>query len=187
LPTPAPPSAPDPAVAASGGSPADELVEWVEPDGTVIEVVSRARMRAENLLHRSVVVVVRSAADEVLVHRRAEWKDVFAGHWDVAFGGVCDVGEPWSVAAVRELAEEAGVEAPLVDRGPYAHSDARVAIVGRLYEARTTGPFTFADGEVTEVAWVPRPSLVEWAEGRPVTTDGRETVIPEVLGWPPPT
>ncbi|MDY7102061.1 MAG: NUDIX domain-containing protein [Actinomycetota bacterium] len=172
---------------ANGGSPADELVEWVDEDGATIEVVTRGRMRAENLRHRSVYIVVRSAADEVLVHRRADWKDVFASHWDVAFGGVCDVGEAWEPAAVRELAEEAGVEALLTDRGPFTHTDDHVAIVGRLFEARTTGPFTFADGEVAEVAWVPRAGLLEWAADRPVTTDGRDSVVPEILAWPPPT
>ena len=47
------------------------------------------------------------------MHRRAEWKDVYPGYWDVCFGGVLGAGEAWDDAAHRELQEEAGIDAPL--------------------------------------------------------------------------
>src|SRR5262245_33522173 len=87
----------------------DELVEVVDEDGHVLRLVTRAEMRAGNLRHRSVGVVVVTAAGELVAHRRAGWKDVWPGRWDVCFGGVAAVGETWAEAAARELAEEAGV------------------------------------------------------------------------------
>ena len=72
--------------------PADELVEVVDVDGRVIEVVTRQRMRAENLRHRSVAVVVFDSRGRLLIHRRADHKDVWPGYWDLCFGGVVGVG-----------------------------------------------------------------------------------------------
>ncbi|MCB0972291.1 MAG: hypothetical protein KDA97_12360, partial [Acidimicrobiales bacterium] len=63
-----------------------EQVEVVDLDGTVVDVVSRARMRRERLRHRCTYVVVVDSDERLVVHRRAEWKDVWPGRWDVAFG-----------------------------------------------------------------------------------------------------
>ncbi|MDG1088200.1 MAG: hypothetical protein P8P20_10715, partial [Acidimicrobiales bacterium] len=69
---------------------AAQLVEHVDEDGAVIEIVTRAEMRARTLRHRSVYVAVLDSDDRLLVHKRADWKDVFPGAWDLAFGGICD-------------------------------------------------------------------------------------------------
>jgi 8-oxo-dGTP pyrophosphatase MutT (NUDIX family) len=152
-----------------------ELVEVVDAHGDVEAVVSRAEMRARRLRHRCVAVTVLRPGDgAVLVHRRAGWKDVWPGRWDVAFGGVCGVGEAWEAAAVRELAEEAGIDVTpevLEDAGEIAFEDDDVASVLHGYLLRHGGPFTFVDGEVEEVAWVPRGELVAWAAGRAVCPD----------------
>ena len=50
----------------------EEQVEHVDPDGEVVEIVSRRRMRAENLRHRSVAIVVTNRNGDLLVHRRAD-------------------------------------------------------------------------------------------------------------------
>ena len=65
-------------------------------DGAVVRLATRAEMRAGNLRHRSVAVVVVTSAGEVVAHRRADWKDVWPGRWDVCFGGVVGVGEDWT-------------------------------------------------------------------------------------------
>lgn len=165
----------------------EELVEWVEPDGTVIEVVTRARMRAEHLRHRCVYIVVLSLdSSAVLIHRRADWKDVFPGAWDVAFGGVCDAGESWEAAAHRELMEEAGVAGEFTDHGDVCHEAADVAVVGRLYSVHHEGPFGFNDGEVTAVEWVDRAGLRSRLVGETVPGDSDELIVPLLCNdeWP---
>mgnify|MGYP000751623903 CR=1 FL=1 len=111
---------------------AAQLVEHVDEDGAVIEIVTRAEMRARTLRHRSVYVAVLDSDDRLLVHKRADWKDVFPGAWDLAFGGICDVGEDWLASAHRELMEEAGVSGELTDHGPVSFEAPDVALVGRL-------------------------------------------------------
>lgn len=161
--------------------PGAELVEVVDVEGRVLCTATRAEVRRRRLRHRCTYVVVRNDADEVLVHRRAGWKDVYPGWWDLAFGGVCAVGEGWLEAARRELAEEAGLTADLVELGAVGYDGDDGRIVGRVYLARHGGPARCDDGEVVEVAWVPRADLGAWVAGRPVCRDSVAVVLPRVL------
>jgi isopentenyldiphosphate isomerase len=163
--------------------PADELVEVVDPSGAVVEVVTRARMRAEHLRHRAVFVAVESSDGRVLVHRRSEDKDVWPGWWDLAVGGVVAAGEPWLDAARRELAEEVGlhgVDPELLSSGRY--EDEVVRLVARVYRVVHDGPFTFADGEVLEARFVTRVELDELVASRPFLPDSLALVLPLLSG-----
>jgi 8-oxo-dGTP pyrophosphatase MutT (NUDIX family) len=163
----------------------DELVEIVDEGGRVERLVPRSAMRAGNLRHRSVAVVVVTGAGEVVAHRRADWKDVWPGRWDVCFGGVVAVGETWEAAAVRELAEEAGVAvAPRALRllGETSYADGDVSAVGRVFAATHDGPFRPADGEVAELVLVPGGELAGWLEGRPLCPDTAAQIVPLLAG-----
>ena len=58
---------------------ADELVDWVDEDDRVIGQVTRAQMRAGNLLHRCIAVLCLDPRGRVYAHRRTDSKDVFPG------------------------------------------------------------------------------------------------------------
>jgi 8-oxo-dGTP pyrophosphatase MutT (NUDIX family) len=164
---------------------ADELVDVLDDRGGVVGVATRAEMRAGNLWHRTVFVAVLTAADEVVVHRRADWKDVWPSRWDLCFGGVVAAGEPWAGAAARELAEEAGVEVAVDDlrllgEGRFDHPLVRERY--RFYLVRSNGPFSFADGEVAAVERVPRSALAAWCAGHELVPDTGAVVVPALLG-----
>jgi 8-oxo-dGTP pyrophosphatase MutT (NUDIX family)/uncharacterized protein YqgV (UPF0045/DUF77 family) len=132
-------------------SPGDEPVEWIDRDGRVIEVVTRRRMRSENLLHRSVGIVVHARDGRLLVHRRADDKDLHPGRWDLIAGGVVGAGEDDDTAAERELAEELGlIDADLVPLGRASWIDDDSSEICRLHRVVHDGPYRFADGEVAE-------------------------------------
>jgi len=150
---------------------ASELVEVVDEAGVVVDVVTRAEMRARRLRHRCTYVVVVDAHERLIVHQRAGWKDVWPDRWDVAFGGVVGVGESWGSAAQRELLEEAGVDAGLQELGGGTYDDFDVSVLGRVYLARHDGPFTFPDGEVVASDRIPLDHLEAWIAGRPVCPD----------------
>jgi 8-oxo-dGTP pyrophosphatase MutT (NUDIX family) len=157
----------------------EDLVEVVDEQGEVIDVVPRSEMRARNLRHRGVGVLVRTGAGDVVAHRRAAWKDVWPSYWDVAFGGVVDPGESWEGAARRELREEAGIEVDeLVELGAGTYEDEDVRIVGRIYVATSDGPFRFGDGEVDEVVHVPWAELRGWMGERTCCPDTASMVLP---------
>jgi 8-oxo-dGTP pyrophosphatase MutT (NUDIX family) len=157
---------------------ADDLVDVVDEHDRVIATTTRARMRAEGLRHRAVYVVVRTSDDHVVVHRRADWKDVYPGAWDLCFGGVLDAGEGWDEAAARELAEEAGITATLTPIGGGSFDDGGAPVVGRVYEATHDGPYPCPDGEVVEVRTVPRHELEAFLAERPHCPDSAQLVLP---------
>jgi 8-oxo-dGTP pyrophosphatase MutT (NUDIX family) len=139
-------------------------------------------------------VVVLTTAGEVVTHRRADWKDVWPGRWDVCFGGVVGVGEGWRAAARRELAEEAGVDVPeaaLRELGDGSFADGDVSAYSRIYGVTHDGPFHPADGEVAELVLVPLAGLDAWLAGRSLCADAESLVVPLLRslgpGGPPST
>lgn len=161
---------------------ADELVDLVDEHDAVLEVVTRAEMRARGAAarHRAVYVAVTTSAGELVVHRRADWKDVYPGYWDLCFGGVLGAGEAWDDAARRELREEAGIDAEpsLVAISSWDAADAHLN--ARVYRVEDDGPFTCPDGEVVEVATVPLAELPAWLAGRAVCPDSVDLVVPHL-------
>lgn len=154
-------------------------MEHVDPDGTVIEVVTRRRMRAENLLHRSVAIIVQSTDGRLLVHRRADDKDVYPGYWDLAAGGVVAAGEPSDLAAERELAEELGIgDATLefVTEGRFEDDHARE--ICRVYRTVHDGPYRFDDGEVSEARLVDAQELATLMEEQPFLPGSVAMLLP---------
>jgi isopentenyldiphosphate isomerase len=163
-------------------SAADELVDEVDVQDRVIRAVPRATVRAERLRHRCVFVVVRSSTGAVLVHRRAAWKDLWPGRWDIAVGGVVASGERWDDAARRELAEEVGIEGPEpLEVGRAVYEDAEVAEVARVYRVTSDGPLTFADGEVDEADWIGSDEIAAWASRHELVPDSVALVLPLLL------
>lgn len=166
---------------------AEELVEEVDTDGVVLGIVTRAEVRRHRVRHRcTFVAVLDEAGERVVVHRRADWKDVWPGRWDVAFGGVCGVGEDWASAAARELAEEAGLTATLVPVADgVAYEDDEVAEVAAVYTACTDAEPTCPDGEVAEVRWVALSGLPAWLAAHDVVPDSAALVVPHLLSSGP--
>jgi isopentenyldiphosphate isomerase len=160
--------------------PEDELVDALDADGNVVGTVTRREMRAANLWHRSVFIVIVNDADEIFVHKRATWKDKWPDLWDIAVGGVVTAGEAWELAAARELAEEVGVSVELGYLGEDVYVDDDVREVARVYHARSEGPFSFADGEIVEAAWVPVTRVRAWLDAHEVCPDSVALVLPRL-------
>ncbi len=149
-------------------SPVDEFVDWIDAEGNVIEVVTRTRMRAERLRHRSVAIIVMSSDGRILIHRRSHRKDLWPGMWDLCAGGVVSAGESYEHAAHRELAEELGISGvELTCVGPATFDDSDVSEVAYIYRITHDGPYHFQDGEIVEARFVTQRELTELL----VTTD----------------
>jgi isopentenyldiphosphate isomerase len=167
--------------AASGRpAPGEELVDVLDASGAVVGTATRAEMRARNLRHRSVAIAVLDGRGRLLVHRRAEDKDIWPGRWDVACGGVVGAGEAWDDAARRELAEELGIDAEPVLLGEGAWADADTDAVVRIYAVEHDGPYRFADGEVVEARWVDRAQLTALRANAAFCPDGVVIGLPLV-------
>lgn len=128
----------------------------------------------------------------LIVHRRADWKDVYPGYWDLAFGGVCSVGERWLESAERELAEEAGLPTratavgagdravPVVPVAAGRYRDQRSETFGAIFVAFADREPEPADGEVVALDRIPLGDLAAWVHGRHVCPDSNAMVVPVV-------
>ena len=152
--------------------PADELVDIVDEHDNVVETVTRREMRAARLRHRAVYIAVQHSDGRLLVHQRSHDKDVRPGAWDIAVGGVVGAGESYDDAAVRELAEEIGIEdAVPTPWGGGVFADESYELIGRCYHLVHDGPFRFADGEVIAAKWVNRRELAILLRDEDVVSD----------------
>ncbi|MFE9613522.1 NUDIX domain-containing protein [Streptomyces sp. NPDC006012] len=131
-----------------------------EVPGRVVGTAPRSLMRAGNLPHAAVKILVRDVEGRVYVHRRTETKDVFPGLDDAWIGGVITAGEEPDTAAVRELAEELGLRdqvlRPLAQQW---YTDAHTTFLAYTYETvydpEGHGPIVHQQTEVADGWWLP--------------------------------
>ena len=157
-----------------------EWVEWVDDDDRVIDVVPRSTMRADNLLHRSVAVIVTTSDGRLVVQRRADHKDVYPGWWDIGAGGVVTAGEDRADAARRELSEELGVAAEPVFVGVGRHDDEHAREICWIYRAITDGPFHPVDGEVVEIRAVDPDEFIALRSSVPFLPGSLALLLPHL-------
>ena len=157
---------------------ADELVEEVDEDGSVLRVVTRAQMRAELLRHRCTYIGVIGTDGRLLIHQRSADKEVYPSYWDVCAGGVCTAGESWDVSARRELGEELGITVPVEHLGAGTWEGGGASLVGHVYLARSDGPFRFDDGEVVQARFVDLDELDALLRSDAFCPDSVELALP---------
>ncbi len=145
--------------------PAEEMVAVLDGGNAVIGAATRSVVRAQNLRHACVTVLVFDSAGRVYVHRRTETKDVYPGCYDMMAGGVLQAGEDPSVAAAREAVEELGVTG--VDLVPLAeadYADERSQYHAYGYTTTYDGPIRWQPEEVAWGTWVSPDELLAMVE-----------------------
>ncbi len=165
----------------------DELVDIVDENDEVLRVVPRREMRAKRLRHRGVFIAVIDSLSQLLIHKRADDKDIWPGRWDLCAGGVVAHRETYRVAAIRELQEELGLESEIELLGSGSHSDRDVDVVGSVYLTINDGPCTFNDGEVVATEWVSAEILQKLLITRQWCPDSVRIALPLILGKLAPT
>lgn len=149
------------AATASNGT-ADEVVALYGEGNRVVGAALRSAVRAQNLRHACVVVMVFNGAGEIYVHRRTHTKDVYPGCYDVMAGGVLRAGEEPYEAALREADEELGVTG--VDLRPLLeteYSDDRSRYHAFGFVATYDGPIRWQPEEVMWGGWVSPEELLD--------------------------
>jgi isopentenyldiphosphate isomerase len=133
----------------------EEVVALVDRTGAVVGRAPRSVVRRDNLMHSATGVLVRDDEGRIYVHRRSPDKDWAPGAHDAAAGGVLQVGEQPEPSALRELAEELGIEgAELRPLGMSMFEDDTTRCVEHVFETTWAGPVRHADGEVVWGAWL---------------------------------
>lgn len=156
---------------------ADELVDVVDENDRVVTQATRREVRAKNLRHRAVYILVFNSAGRLFVHRRTQHKDIFPSYWDVAVGGVVAAGEDYDDAARRELREELGAgDVRLRRLFPVRYEDETNRVSGMVYSCTCDGPFTLQASEIANGEWMDLDVLIERTQQHPFCPDGLEVL-----------
>jgi 8-oxo-dGTP pyrophosphatase MutT (NUDIX family) len=131
-------------------------------------------------MHRATYIAVVNDRLELAIHQRAATKDLWPSYWDLAAGGVLGIDETPQDGAVRELAEELGITAPLAHLGTALYEDTDVSVLGDIFLARHNGPFDYVDGEVQRAEWISLDDLRVALPTRSFCPDSVELVLPRV-------
>lgn len=145
----------------AGYARAVEQVDIVDEQDRVVGLASRARMRAENLWHRTVAVLCVNSAGHVYLHQRSHDKDLFPGAFDAFVSGCVRAGDSYLDSARRELEEELGISGAAPE--PLCHNrydGPGTRTQTRIYRVDWNGPVEHADGEIIWGAFV-APAEVE--------------------------
>jgi isopentenyldiphosphate isomerase len=133
-------------------NPADEILDIVDEQDTVIGQARRADAYARNMRHRCVFILATDKAGRIFVHRRTPEKLVFPSLYDMFVGGVVGAGESYDGAALREAEEELGVSGlpQPVPLFKFLYENGEQSWWSAVYEVRCELP---VNPQVEEVAW----------------------------------
>ncbi|MBW2132620.1 MAG: NUDIX domain-containing protein [Deltaproteobacteria bacterium] len=145
----------------------------VDSDNRPAGAAPRSRMRAQNLFHRAVYVLVFNSEGKLFRHRRTFTKDIYPGYYDIAAGGVVLAVETYEAAAARELEEEMGIrDTPLAFLFDMFFEDPKSRVFGRVFRCTHDGDLVLQAEEVLHGAFLPIQQILADAEHLPYTPDG---------------
>ena len=151
----------------------EEQLYLVDEDDTVIGTAPRSQVRAENLLHRGVGILVFNSAGELYVHKRTETKDVFPGMYDMFVGGAVSVGESYEEAARREVAEELGVRGGTLEHlFTHRYEGPSNRCFTKVYRITYDGPIVHQEEEVAWGRFYPFDAVLPLMAKWPFVPDG---------------
>ncbi|MGE5042002.1 MAG: NUDIX hydrolase [Candidatus Levyibacteriota bacterium] len=92
-----------------------ELLFVVDEENKPIGRLPRHIVHEKGLFHRTTGIWVLNSNKEILCQRRSLKKDIEPGKMEAFFGGHVDAGQSYEDNAVREVAEELGIQVPKKD------------------------------------------------------------------------
>jgi isopentenyldiphosphate isomerase len=96
--------------------PQEELLTQVDQKNNVIGGIKRGVAHSsKNTYYRTIFVLVKNERDEILIQKRSPTKDLYPNCWDLSVGGHVIYGDTYEETALRELEEELGIKADLMD------------------------------------------------------------------------
>ncbi|HKM57221.1 MAG TPA: 16S rRNA (adenine(1518)-N(6)/adenine(1519)-N(6))-dimethyltransferase RsmA [Chthoniobacterales bacterium] len=149
------------------GSDPNQLLTVVDENDEPVVPRNRATIHRDNLLHRAVHILLLNSRGELLLQKRSYRKDRFPGCWDSSASGHVDAGESYAVSAARELEEEIGATADLVElaRVP-ASSDTGHEFI-QIYGGSHDGPFHWNSHEIETGGFFALEMIDRWIKVRP--------------------
>ncbi len=149
----------------------DELFDVVNDNDVPVSTATRARVHAENLLHRAVHIFVLNKNGDLYLQKRSLRKDKNPGVWDSSVSGHLDAGEEYLPAAIRELGEEIGIHEAAPESLEHIHTLTPTEETGwefiRLFVTHHSGAISWPAAEVDSVMPFPIREIKAWTEAKP--------------------
>jgi isopentenyl-diphosphate delta-isomerase type 1 len=133
-----------------------ELLDVVDDKDQVIAIKTRGEIHAKGLMHRAVHILVFNDEQQLFIQKRSMTKDECPGLWDTSAAGHVDSGEDYVSCAIRELAEELGIQvnAPLQYLFQLSPELATGMEHAAVYRYNDNGPFKLQKAEIDEGNWI---------------------------------
>lgn len=167
-----------------------EKITIVDEDDNEIDQVTRAEMRARNLIHRATYILVFNRQGDLFVQKRTPSKDIYPGYYEIAAGGVVLAGESYERSAERELEEELGVKSHTLNLlFDSFYDDGKNRVWGRVFTCIYDGPMQLQEEEVESGEFMKIENVLAMMQTHPFCPDGigiLYRVIAENLPPPPP-
>lgn len=147
----------------------EEWFDVVDEQNRVIGKAPRGEVHRRKLRHRAVHILVFNTRGELFLQQRALWKDDFPGVWDSSSAGHVSAGDGMDETALREVAEELGVELPETPRRIFdlPATEATGWEFCGVYRAEHEGPFVLQASEIRGGGWFTPEAVSEWVSRRP--------------------
>ncbi len=148
----------------------EEIFDVVDAFDNVIDQKPRSFVHANNLLHRSIHILVFNDAGRVFLQKRSLSKDENPGVWDASVSGHLDQGESYERCAVREAQEEIGLSITQDELEFCFKLDASAATAYEfscVYKVYSQGPFELDPVEVDHGEWFDQAHVSSWIIQRP--------------------
>jgi 16S rRNA (adenine1518-N6/adenine1519-N6)-dimethyltransferase len=148
------------------GSDPNELLAVVDENDELLVPRNRATIHRDNLLHRAVHVLLLNNRGELLLQKRSYRKDRYPGCWDSSASGHVDAGESYVACAARELEEEIGATADLVELARIPASAATGHEFIQIFLGVHDGPFYWNSHEIETGGFFALEMIDEWIDLR---------------------
>jgi isopentenyldiphosphate isomerase len=153
--------------------PRQEKVTIVDEDNIEIGQLTRAEMRARNLIHRATYILVFNSRGHLFVQKRTQAKDIYPGHYEIAAGGVVLAGESYELSAGRELEEELGINnITLRHLFDNFYDGGHNRVWGRVFSCCYDGPMQLQEEEVESGEFMTIENVLAMIKTHPFCPDG---------------
>lgn len=149
-----------------------ELIAWVDEADQLLGSLPRAELRARGLIGRGTFILLFNMAGELCVHQRTLSKALYPGYWDVAAGGMVQVGESYAQSAARELAEELGVAGvTLHEHGRFLFEQPDNRLWCAVFSAHSDAPLRLQPEEVLQARFLALDAVLAATTQQPFCPD----------------